>query len=211
MTSILYFEGAGMDFYSNIQTDFSDVGNFRIRTAFKNLDGEEIYLEMSSGARFDFSYKKPRKLTDFALYIDYVHKVEKGEKGDQVDIRIEYDKEKIKEYNYTIEDITKWINENLNCNFEGIGLLDRFYNYFVHAKNGGYNLIEDVEINHDLATVRRKAYIEIREKYAEIFNRKFPAISIKEMTENYIIFDNHQGKELLQRYGLPSRYEKVLL
>lgn len=41
----LYFEGAGWS-----DTDSStNVGNCRIRTAFTNDDGRQIYLEMSSG------------------------------------------------------------------------------------------------------------------------------------------------------------------
>lgn len=210
MTKILYFEGAGMDFYGKEQTDYSDVGNFRIRTAFKNNDDIAYYIELGNCPRYN---EKHKKISDFALRIDHLFKIEDRHKEELSlgGYEINVNHKELRQLDYTKKNITKWINENLNCSFSTIEVLDRFYGYRVHAGNSKYNLMDDFIVDHELAAKRRKLYKEVKDKYARILNRKYPAISIKEMTDKYIVFDNHQGRESLKKHGLPSRYEKIFI
>src|SRR5690606_40325772 len=117
MTKILYFEGAGMDFYGKEQTDYSDVGNFRIRTAFKNNDDIAYYIELGNCPRYN---EKHKKISDFALRIDHLFKIEDRYKEELSlgGYEINVDHKKLRQLDYTKKDITKWINENLNCNFD---------------------------------------------------------------------------------------------
>ncbi|MEK4025476.1 hypothetical protein [Sporosarcina sp. FSL W7-1283] len=202
----LYFERAGMDFYSNEQTDQSDVGNFRIRTSFFDNDGVQHYVEVSNGHR----PKKNNKSKD-EYYLSVQHFFDVGEQLDNPNRKVckEFDDHYLRTLDYTKENIIKLINDNLNCNFESMVVLDRFYDYHVHDGKGLYNAMEFIELNHERAKARKKAYDKTVEKYKAIFNRKYPAISIKEMSDTYMILDNHQGKDLLEKLNLVSRYEKI--
>lgn len=206
----LYFEGAGMDFYTDENWKHSDVGNFRIRAAFKNDEGAKFYLEIMNGT----VYNKKKEVERYSLVIDYCFEVPTN-KDEEIQYNKIFNKNEdhltVCKLNYTKKDITKWINKTLNCSFDTIEVLSRFHGYYVHAGNGKYNLMDDFKVDHELANKRKKAYDKVVEKYVKIFNRKYPAISIKEMTDKYIIIDNHQGKELLEKYNLQSRYEKVEL
>lgn len=183
MTNVLYFEGAGMNFYSEEQTNFSDVGNFRIRTAFKNLNGVEYYIEMGSCPRYD---KKGKVETSWGLRIDHLFKIEDRHKEELStgDYEIKKDWQEIRKLDYTTEHITKWINENLNCNFDTIEVLDSFQGYRVHADNGGYNLIENADINHERASRRKAAYEKIDMEYRKALNEKYSKISLIDMSDN---------------------------
>ena len=101
----LYFEGAGI-FEADSSKD--TIGNCRIRTAFTNNEGQQIYLEMSAAARY-----KGNQLLGYKLYINFCYYIT-GKKDDCNNSKIKYDYENtINNYNYSIEDITRWINYNL--------------------------------------------------------------------------------------------------
>lgn len=207
--NVLYFEGAGMNFYEGKTKELSDVGNFRIRTSFLNNAGIQFYLELGNGQQFD---KKGKNIERLFLTIDFVFNVNSKDKyGSQNYNEYKFDHLETRLIDYKKSDIVAWINENLNCSFDEMEVLDSFYGYRVHGNNNTYNLMEDIELNHKRAVARKEAYDKTVEKYVKILNRKYPAISIKEMKENYIILDNHQGKELLKKHNLDSRYEKVLV
>ena len=57
----LYFEGAGC-----IGTQVNDVENCRIRTAFRDNDGKEIYLELGGFKRVE------KKATRVLLNVDFI-------------------------------------------------------------------------------------------------------------------------------------------
>lgn len=209
--NILYFEGAGM-FFNNreLESSFSDVGNFRIRTSFKNLDGRQIYLELGNGKELGKrnTLKRMFLTVDFCFYVPE-DKEQEINYSELYDIRNEHLKPR--KLDYTKNNIIKWINENLNCNFDSMEVLDQFYGYHVHNGDRTYNLMEDITINHKKAEARKQAYENKLKEYTIILKRKYPAISIKEMTDDYMILDNHQSDKLLKKYGLPSRYEKVIV
>lgn len=182
--NILYFEGAGWPM-NDEDNKMSDVGNYRIRTAFKNNDGVPYYIELMNG----FIYDKSKKLERFSLVIDFCFEIPAS-----IDDEIDYDKVfdrtkdhlKVREYNYTKEDITKWINENLNCSFDTIEILDEYHNYCVHDGKGGFNLINDFEVNHELAAKRKEAYEKIDQEYRKHCNSKYSVTHLLDMDNNTI-------------------------
>nr|WP_156736427.1 hypothetical protein [Mycobacterium sp. E3298] len=205
----LYFEGAGMDYEAN---ENSNVGNYRIRTAFTNKLGEEFYIELGRGYRRN---EKGKTISEWALRIDFLFSFEdqrKREAAEQFnrDLYIEYRKNNISyekwqnkkviepPYNrklnhldisktdYTKESITEWINANLNCDFDTIEVLDMFYGYRVHADNRGYNLIDNHDVNHELASKRREAYNKVDMEYRHLLNEKYSQISLMSMDESSI-------------------------
>jgi hypothetical protein len=205
----LYFEGAGMDYEA---TQESNVGNYRIRTAFKNLDGEEFYIELGNGYRRN---EKGKTITEWALRIDFLFSMEdhrKLEAAEQYnrDLYIAYRKNKMSyaeylqkkvieppynrklnhleiiEVDYTKEGITQWINDNLNCDFDTIQVLDMFYGYRVHAEHRQYNLIDNHPVDHELASKRREAYNSVDMEYRQLLNEKYSKISLNEMSDNSI-------------------------
>ncbi|MCM3227547.1 hypothetical protein [Terribacillus saccharophilus] len=194
---ILYFEGAGWDFYSEEQTAFSDVGNFRIRTAFKNLDGTKIYIELTNGARHDTTKEKPVVLTQFALYISHLSKIDGTD--DENKRCIKHDWKAVRLLNYTKEDITRWINENLNCDFDTISVLDSFYGYHAHGdKHGTYNLMEDIDLNHARAVARKEAYNKIDEEYRTKLREKYSVTNLLEMDDASITIRCHASDQKLK-------------
>ena len=73
MTNVLYFESVGGNYEENA---LSNVGNYRIRTAFKNLDGVAYYLELSRSYRNGYEGNKRKVTFDWAIGIDHLFKIE---------------------------------------------------------------------------------------------------------------------------------------
>jgi len=205
----LYFEGAGMD-YETIQE--SNVGNYRIRTAFTNNKGIQYYLELGRGTRRN---EKGKSITEWALYIDFLFSFEDKQKHEDAEqfnrnLYIEYRNNKFswEEYeskkinvpsyeqklkyrdinltDYTKESIATWINTNLNCNFDTIEVLDMFHGYRVHADNGRYNLIDNHKVNHELAKKRKEVYDSVDIEYRNLLNEKYSKISLMEMDDSSV-------------------------
>ena len=146
MTNVLYFEGAGMNFYDEAM-NHSDVGNFRIRTSFYNNEGVQYYIEMGRSARYN---EKHKVTSEYGLRIDHLFKVENRNIAEfsAGGYEIKTNHLEIRELDYSKHDITNWINENLNCSFDTIEVLDDSIGYRVHSydqQNGYelYNLMED--------------------------------------------------------------------
>lgn len=202
---VLYFEGAGMDFEQN-NLNQSDVLNHRIRTSFKNNDGIVFYLEMGNVYQRD---KKSKVTEKMMCRIDYCFKVKDLEIDDQPYYKHfnfnEFNTKKIelREIDYTKENLTKWINETLNCSFDTIEVINRFYGYHVHGDNGIYNQMEDIELNHKRAAKRSQAYDNAMDYYKN--TRKFPCLTVLEMLEDGLSIRCNAYKDELK--GL--EYEKV--
>lgn len=199
---VLYFEGAGMDF----NEEGSNVGNYRIRTAFLNNDGQEIYLELS-GTFFDdkknnrFGWKT--FITDcFNLSIS----------TDQNESSIQLKTKTIG--GYSRENIVSWINENLNCNFESMEVLDWLEGYRVHGgyKDGEYtyNLMDNHEKNDKRTVVRNEAYNNIDNEYRKLLNEKYSKISLLEMDNESITIKCYASEESLLKSGL-DRVKKIVV
>lgn len=201
--TVLYFEGAGMDF----NEESSNVGNYRIRTAFINNDNQEIYLELS-GTFFDdkknnrFGWKT--FITDcFNLSIS----TNQNESSIQLKTRTIG--------GYKKENIINWVNENLNCSFESMEVLDWLEGYRVHGgyKNGEYtyNLMDNHEKNDKRTVVRNEVYKNIDNEYRKLLNEKYSKISLLEMDDNSITIRCHASSESLEKAGLSenNRVKKI--
>jgi hypothetical protein len=116
MNKTLIFEGAGM---SGTQPQ---VGNCRIRTRLQNNNGRIIYLEMGGteitkqsgslqGQYINMGY------VDFVFYED----IEEDRKNNHSK---ELRKFEHNRFEYTKENILKFVNENLNCSYEDIKILN---------------------------------------------------------------------------------------
>lgn len=183
---VLYFEGAGMDFYEEA-SNVSDVGNFRIRTSFKNLDGEQYFIELGNCPRYDMTKTKPKVITNYALHISCLFKVTEDKNiDDENENRVKFDWKSVRYLDYSKVDITKWINENLNCDFDTIQVLDIFHGYRVHKDNGLYNLMDHIDLNHNRAAKRKEAYDLVDSEYRTLLDEKYSKISLQEMDDESI-------------------------
>lgn len=150
-SKVLYFEGAG---WSGADTSKNTIGNCRVRTAFTNNEGKQIYLEISAG----YNYNKKKVIERYWLHIDYAFYITGG-KDDCNNSQIKYDWQNVRNnYNYSKEDITKWINENLNCSFNTIEVLPDLGGYKAHGDNKTYNLMENYNYNPELIQKREEIH-----------------------------------------------------
>lgn len=200
MKKVLYFEGAGMDYELN---NYSDVCNYRIRTSFFNNEGIQYYIELGRSWR---PTNKKKINFEWALRIDHLFLVEDR---DSDNYEISTDWKKIRELDYTTKDITKWINENLNCSFETIQVLNNFYGYRVHGDHGVYVPMEEIELNHERAIARKEAYNKIDMEYRSLLNEKYSIIGMNGMDSESISIRCHASSKALEIAGLEQRIVRI--
>lgn len=184
MTKVLYFEGAGMEIYE----EGSNVGNYRIRTAFLNNEGNSIYLELG-GHKFN-----DKKKSEWRSHVDYVFNINNEEKI--------YQCPKNDMNGYTKEEITKWVNKTFNTNFEDIEVLHDMEGYRVHGDNGNKNLMDNHILNRKRTEARIKAYNDIDMYYRTKLNEKYSKIGLLKMDNDTITIRCYASKESLIRNGL---------
>ena len=192
---VLYFEGAGMNTYESGE----DVGNHRIRTAFLNNEGKAIYLEII-GHKFN-----NKKCNYWQSHIDYVFYIPGS--GEEEKKYLHFDN--FKKEGYTKEKIIKWINENLNCNFDTMLVLPRFEGYRVHADEGGYNLIDNHKVNLKRAAAREEAYNKIDLEYRKKLNSKYSVIHLLKLEESSLTVRCYASKEQLKAAGLTDKDREI--
>lgn len=198
-TNILYFEGAGIDF--NIKEHNSDVGNYRIRTVFKNKNGHLIYLECQRGNR----YFKNKVISNNTLYVSACFDITKNPDCNQSNL-LKPDEQKniINAFDYTKEHITKWINSKFNANFNSIQVLDFFDGYRVFNNSGTYNIMDYFILNPERTQKRKIAYKYMCKHSKKM--RKYPCVCVQEMTENNITFKFPDTDERLKEVNLKRYY-----
>ena len=125
---VLYFEGAGC-------VPRGDVENCRIRTRFINNEGKEIYLEILGFEVTKHHSNIYKQYKNFAS-IDFCFENNCNEKSRLRELEHNH-------FEYTKENILSWVNENLNCSFEGVQILDDTKGYRVHGGCNTYNLMEN--------------------------------------------------------------------
>lgn len=150
MTKTLIFEGAGWDKAdSSIQ---SGVGNCRIRTRLRNIEGRLIYLEMG-GSQFTGknipSYSKGFNFfgrVDHCFYSDSKWDANRSHSGELSPIQRMH-------FEYNKESILNFVNQNLNCSFNTIEIINE--DLRVHdteeslcdCSEKGYIPFKEIEIN----------------------------------------------------------------
>jgi len=178
MKKTLYFEGAG---WSDADISKNTIGNCRVRTAFINNEGRKIYFEASAATIYNEKNKK--EIERYWLYINHVFYIT-GDEDDCNNNRIKFDWQDLREnYNYSKEDITKWINKNLNCNFETIKVLPDLGGYSVHGENRTYNMMEDYNYNPELIRIREEIEKHFYE-FEKSEGKKYPNFSLWVDTED---------------------------
>jgi len=121
----LIFEGAGW-----AKAEHNSVGNCRIRTRIRNKDGRLIYLEMGVTQFSKTLVPKYAEGLNFVARIDDCHYCDA-----KWDSRRSRSKElnhlNLKHFEYTKENILAFVNENLNCSFDNIEVINE--GLFVHG------------------------------------------------------------------------------
>ncbi|MDF2950566.1 MAG: hypothetical protein K0S18_149 [Anaerocolumna sp.] len=128
----LYFEGAGCE-----NTNRGEISNCRIRTAFTNNDGKKVYVELSGAEKTMDDLKKYKRFEGYEIgeaigFIDSCHYITDNQKiDDENSNRINI--ENNRHFSYSYDGILKFINENCNCSFDDIEVLDWLSGYRVFA------------------------------------------------------------------------------
>lgn len=134
----LLFQGMGMNFYSEENSKHSDVGNFRIRTAFKDSTGKKVFFECGNG----YLAKKE----GYYLHVDFLFNITKDPTIDDCNSsKIDFDRIELRNnYKYTKNDILKFVNEKFGTVFSDIKVTSLGSDsYRVGNSTQGYNLMED--------------------------------------------------------------------
>ncbi|MCC0669266.1 MULTISPECIES: hypothetical protein [unclassified Clostridioides] len=190
MKKILLFEGAGMDIYE----DGSDVGNHRIRTAFINDNGDKIYLELGGNLQNCKTSKR------FGWYTHIDHCFNLSVSTDENVSRIKLNNTFFK--GYSKRDLTNYINENLNCKFDTIEVLDWMEGYRVHESRSECNLMDNHKLNRKRTIARNKAYEKIDKEIMEKLGEKYSKISLYSMDENSITIRCYTYEKDLYKIGM---------
>ena len=138
----LLFQGMGMDYYLPENWEHSDVGNFRIRTAFTAANGEKVFFECGNANR--------PKSNEYYLFINFLFNITDDPKIDDCNhSRINYDQSKLRDnYKYTKKDILKFVNDKFGTNFTDLQVNSLgSEGYRVGRNPKGYNLMENYLYN----------------------------------------------------------------
>lgn len=190
MKKILLFEGAGMDFCE----EGSDVGNYRIRTAFIDGNGNEIYFELSGHIQDNKASKR------FGWYTSINYCCNLSISTDENISRIPLKDTFFK--GYTKKDLTDYINENFNCNFDTIEVLDWMEGYRVHGNNNEYNLMDNHKLNRNRTIARNEAYNKIDKEIREKLGSKYSKIGLHSMDDDSITIRCHTYEKDLYKIGM---------
>ena len=203
MKKTLYFEGAGMD-YTNLH---SDIGNYRIRTAFTNNEGKQIYLEISGHEFTEGKGKKKTKI--WKTSFDHVHYIT-GDNDDCNKNSIKVDWQVIRSNcKYTKEDLIKYINQICNTSFEDMEVLNEFEGYRVHGDYNKYNFMEDHKINRARTAAREAAYNKIDKEYREKLGSEYSKISYMNFTDTSIFIRCYASDEAIKAAGITERIKEI--
>lgn len=208
----LYFERAGIDFYEEGDKKASDVGNFRIRTAF-TVEGAKapIYLEMFSSR---VEPKDKRKFTegyapgdligwvDHCFYIGIPHPYYQTGQYESLPC------ERAVRFPYTLDGILNFVNTCIASKeepFDKVEILDQYEDYHVHGNNGTYNLMDDFTPNPVRAEARRACYMNFWDCVNNIFNTKFPNFNVIKYDGDKMTFRFHCSDKELEKAGVKHR------
>lgn len=213
-TNILYFDGAGVDNTSN------NLGNCRIRTAFKNDDGRAVYLELTSYTVHKYyDHKKNRRYREYPAgtelgFISHCFYITGGH-DDENKNRIDIENEPYVSYEpmiYDAKNILALVNSKLNCSFTGIEVLTWLSGYTPFDGSGGHNMANDF-INIPARTAERvRVYEEVAKEYfdeiyqnhikndpkaARLYKPRYSSHVVMNYTDHNITIRSHTYKELI--------------
>ena len=193
----LIFEGAG---WAGADTSKgTDVTNCRIRTRIRNNNGRLVYLEMGC-CHFDKKTKYIPKYAEgleYATHIDSVHFVDaKWDKRTCHSSSLSHLTEVHFEYNK--ENIIKYVNDNLNCSFDKIEVINEGLFVFKNddplcdCSNGDYEPFKDIETNINqldgiktIALWEKHRQAEYRINYNSLMKLPYMKRHIEEQEKQY--------------------------
>lgn len=198
MKKTLYFEGAGC-------VPCNDVENCRIRTAFTNKEGKKIYIEFLSG--YKHTRQKNGKVVSEPNYLScdacfYITDDPEIDDCNKSRLSCERNQE-IEKVEYTKENITAFVNQYCNADFDEIVVLDNLAGYRVFADTNkcntseGYNFGDVFNYDEDLTRRRRAKVEEMKKEFCILFNQKY------DNTSYYI-----ENGELVARIGVSDKVLK---
>ena len=132
MKKTLLFEGAGC-------VPRGDLENCRIRTAFTNDEGMQIYLEIIGCETTKTSAPKFQQFRNYG-FIDHAFTITEGEPNYH-----EFQFVRNYSFEYTRANILDFVNSKLGCSFDEIAIDNRHTEtaYRVHREHGQFDLMED--------------------------------------------------------------------
>lgn len=170
MAKVLYLVKMGMDFDQNGEMRGSDVGNYRIRGTFHDKNGDVIFVELGNGFQRD---KKGKIISsNIKLRVDFQFNTTIDWDCNKSSIKIDYDL--LDNYNYTKQDILRYIKDVFGVEFDSLELLDtRLCNY-------DYKEIPGDEVKPDFKKIEQVKKIEeyFYNYEKEVEGKKYPNFSI---------------------------------
>lgn len=193
---VLYFEGAGME-----GTQYNDVENCRIRTAFTNDRGKKIYLELGCG----HSHKKKNPEYHW-LWCDFCHYIT-GDSEDCNINRLDCERNQTgKEMEWTKANILKFVNENCDCSFDKVVILPFLSGYRVYSGNykNPYNMMEDFHYDEDFTKRCEIKRAELQKHFCRVFNQQYDNTSYWVENGEFIVRINASEEKRISA-GYPER------
>lgn len=179
----LFFEGAGWD---GCKAEYNNI-NCRIRTAFHNNDGKKIYIEINGVHPNQYALKEAKAngetLPTTHLYVDIAFYITDDNSVDDCnESRIKtIDYKEQQKIEYTLENIRDFINNNFNCSFESVAVLDNLagFRVFADVKRDGlgtsksYNFGDTFNYDEETTTKRIEKVKELSENFKTLFNMEY--------------------------------------
>lgn len=136
MKKILLFEGAGC-------VPRGDVENCRIRTAFTNDEGKQIYLEIIGMETTKTSAPKFQQFTYYG-WADHCFLIHDGDSHGAA-----FPVERNGSFEYSRAEILRFVNATLHCSFDDIAISNGCNpgEYRVFKEHSGYNFMEEYQRN----------------------------------------------------------------
>jgi hypothetical protein len=194
---ILYFEGAGC-------VPRGEVENCRIRTAFTNKEGRQIYLELSGSENAYELKPKIKQIKGSFGWIDHCEYIDEGDydggvkkiQGLKASPNVNY------QYNYTKAEILRIVNDILGGDFDAIMVLPDLSGYRVHKGKGKCNFGDEFVYDEKRTkqAERIQWYYYDKEKERGV---KFPCFSIwfEDDVLNVRFYDGRGTTKIHDVYG----------
>ena len=132
MEKVLYFEGAGVD-SPTVQSEYNGI-NCRIRTAFTNNAGRKLFLELQ-GVHLHHDKRKRFSYPKTSIYLSDLFVIA-GNSDDCCYQLHPISYEKMKEVEYTLENICEFVNKYCGCSFDRVEVLPWLAGYRVFKEGG---------------------------------------------------------------------------
>lgn len=184
MGKILYLVKMGCD-YDNREIDMmgSDVGNYRIRGTFHDINNNLIFVEFGNGCQ----YKGKKLISRIKLRLDHQFNASQDWDENKSHIKINYDE--LDGYNYTKNDILLYIYKKFGVQFDKLELIDTSICNYDYKEISGDTFNPN---NEEIKQAKKiKEYFYKFEK--EIEGKKYPNFSIYYEKDKLTVLKHYNG------------------